>query len=209
VLVAIPRRATDWTIALAKRGMHRLLVPVDARLRAVDALRYIVEHLDDHVSGIHVVNVQRPVMSGDVGVLATAQMVGESRQAAGQGILALAREALSDSVIPVTGEVAFGAPAETICRIAEERGCTGIVIARDGFELHDLIGGSVAARVLRLASVPVTIVNPRAAAVAARGDLKRSRSTAGRAAVTARPAGIEPSTHVGIARSEPISAQVD
>jgi nucleotide-binding universal stress UspA family protein len=199
VLVAIPRRATDWTIAQANRGMHRLLVPVDARLRAVDALRYIVEHLDDHVSGIHVVNVQRPVMSGDVGVLATAQMVTESRQAAGQRILALAREALSDSMIPVTGEVAFGAPAETICRISEARGCTGIVIARDGFELHDLIRGSVAARVLRLASVPVTIVNPRAAAVVARGEMKRSWSSGERAAMTARRARIEQSTQVGTA----------
>lgn len=209
VLVAIPRRAADWTIAQANRGMHRLLVPVDERLRAVDALRYIVERLGDRVSGIHIVNVQRPVMSGDVGVLATAQMVSESRQAAGRRILALAREALSDSVFPVTGEVAFGAPAETICRIAEARGCTGIVIARDGFELHDLIGGSVAARVLQLAGVPVTIVNRRAAALAARGELKRSRSPGERAAMVARPARIEESTHVGTARSEELSAAAD
>lgn len=168
VLVAVPRRATDWTIAQGNRGMHRLLVPVDASLRATDALHYIGEHFDDRVSGVHVLNVQRPVMCGDVGVLATAQMVAELRQAAGQRILALAREALSDSEIPVTEEVAFGAPAETICRIAEARGCTGIVIASDGLELHDLIGGSVAAQVLWLASVPVTIVNPRAAAGVAR-----------------------------------------
>jgi hypothetical protein len=71
--------------------MHRLLVPVDASLRAVDALRYIVEHFDDHVSGVHVVNVQRPVMSGDMGVLARAHGVIELRQEVGQGILALAR----------------------------------------------------------------------------------------------------------------------
>jgi nucleotide-binding universal stress UspA family protein len=209
VLVAIPRRATDWTLAQANRGMHRLLVPVDARLRAVDALRYIVEHAHDHVSGVHVVNVQRPVMSGDVGVLATARMATDSRLAAGQRILALAREALSDSMIPMTGEVAFGAPAETICRIAEERGCTGIVIARDGFELHDLIGGSVAARVLRLASVPVTIVNPRAAALVARGELKRSWSSGDRAAMTARPAWSEPSIEIGSELGERLSAEVD
>ena len=65
--------------------------------------------------------------------------------------------------------VAFGEPARTICRIAEARGCTGIVVARDGFELHDLIRGSVAARILRLATVPVTIVNSRAAAAGGHG----------------------------------------
>ena len=187
VLIAIPRHAKDWTIAQRNRGLHQLLVPVDASLRAVDALRYIVEHLGDHVAGVHLVNVQRTVMSGDVTPLVSVSTITGVRQAAGERVLALARDVLADSAIPVTSEVAFGVPAETICRVAQERGCTGIVIARDGFELHDLIGGSVAAKVLRLAGVPVTIVNARTSAAPAHGEPKRSRAAAGDTAMPARP----------------------
>ena len=179
VLVAIPRRAANWTIAQRNRGSHRLLVPVDVSLRATDALRYIVEYVGDHVAHVHLVNVQRPVMAGDVTLLVSASTITGLRQAAGERTLVLARGALADAAIPVTSEVAFGAAAETICRVARKRGCTGIVIARDGFELQDLIGSSVAAKVLRLACVPVTIVHVRAAVPVAREGpwLERAGST--------------------------------
>jgi nucleotide-binding universal stress UspA family protein len=188
VLVAIPRRGRDWTIAQRNRGSHRLLVPVDASLQAKDALRYIVEHLGDHVAHVHLVNVQREIMSGNVTPLVTASTITEMRRAAGEGILSIAAEALASSGISVTSEVAFGAAAETICRVAQERGCTGIVIARNGFELHDLIGGSVAAKVLRLAGVPVTIVNARTAVTVAHGEPRHARAAAGDMATLARPA---------------------
>ena len=186
VLVAIPRRATDWTIAARNCGQHRLLVPIDASLRALDALRYVVQEIGHHVAGVHVVNVQSPIMTGDITPLVSVEMITAVREAHGQRILEVAREAFSGSGIPVTGEVAFGAPAETICRLAKERGCTGIVIGRDGFELHDLIGRSVAAKVLRLATVPVTIVNARTAASVMHGPTKRSRGERDVASARAR-----------------------
>jgi nucleotide-binding universal stress UspA family protein len=167
ILTAVPRRAAGWTIAPRNRGLHTLLVPIDASLRGLDALRYIVEHCFDHVGGIHVVNVQKPVMAGNVTPLVTAQTITMLRRAAGERVLATAREAFQASGMPLTTELAFGDVAETICRIARERGCSGIVIARNGFELHELLRGSVAARVLRMASVPVTIINARAAEAAA------------------------------------------
>jgi nucleotide-binding universal stress UspA family protein len=178
VLVAVPERAAHWTIASRNRGLHRLLVPIDASLRGVDALAYVVEHLADHVAGIHLVNVQQPIMTGNVTPLVTADTIARTRRLAGERVLALARDAYEDAGIPIVTEVAFGDPAKTICRVAEARGCTGIVVGRDGFELHDLIRGSVAARILRLASVPVTIVNSRTATVRAkeRAALPQTRS---------------------------------
>jgi len=175
ILVAIPHRATDWSIAQRNRGQHRLLLPIDASLRALSAVRYITEELVYHVAGVHVVNVQSPLMSGDITPLVSVKTITALREAAGQRILALAREAFAGSAIPVTSEVAFGAPAEAICRLARERNCTGIVIGRDGFDLHDLIRGSVAAKVLRLATVPVTIVNAPTAARIMHGQPKLSR----------------------------------
>ena len=174
-MVAVPRRASEWTIAARNRAVHRLLVPVDESLQAIDALRYIVERLDGYVTGVHLVNVQRPIMSGDVGSAVSASMVAELRQAAGERVLGLVRQALGDPVIPVTSQVAFGDPAETICRIAEERSCNGIVVGKDGFQLHELTRGTVTARILRLAGVPVTIVNSRTAEAVAY-ERKRSRS---------------------------------
>ncbi|MCC6197501.1 MAG: universal stress protein [Burkholderiales bacterium] len=184
VLVAIPGRARDWTIAPRNRGLHRLLVPVDSSLRALDALRYIIEELGDYVAGAHVVNVQSPAPTRGITPLVGVETIAALREAAGERIIAVAREAFAGSGIPVTGEVAFGAPAETICRIAEQRRCTGIVIGRNGFELHHLIRGSVAAKVLQLATVPVTIVNTRTAA-AARRAVAGARQTPARQAACA------------------------
>ena len=193
VLVAIPRRATDWAIADGSSGLHRLLVPVDASLRALDALHYIAADLASHVVGVHIVNVQSPVMTGDVTPLVSVNTIKGMRKAAGQRLLAIAGEALSGSAIPVTSEVAFGAPAEIICRLAQERRCTGIVIGRNGLELRDLISGSVAAKVLRLATVPVTIVNART--VAARWPSHRAL----------RPDLCEPSERPGLEALQPRS----
>jgi len=178
VLVAIPKRATNWTIAQRNRGMHRLLVPVDESLEVRDALRYVVEQLASHVGAIHLLNVQRPLMAGDVTPLVDGRVVAGLRQAAGARILRVAGESIADSGIPVTTEVAFGARAETICRIAEKRECTGIVMGvRTGFELVDLIVGSIAAQVIRLAGVPVTIVNARTAASIKRRDRPASSAS--------------------------------
>ena len=175
ILVAIPNGAPHWTIAPRNRGLHRLLVPIDSSLRALDALRYIVE-LGYHVAGVRFVNVQSREMTGEVAPPVSVAKVDALREAAGQRLIALAREAFEGNGISTTGEVAFGAPAETICRIADEGRFTGIVIGRNGFQLHDLIRGSVAAKVLRLATVPVTIINsPTAAAlIGQRDELSRA-----------------------------------
>ena len=175
VLVAIPKHATNWTIAQRNRGMHRLLVPVEASLEAHDALRYIAEQLGSHVAAIHLLNVQRPLMAGDVTPLVDGRVVIGVRRAAGERILDAIGDMMVGSGIPLIKEVVFGARAETICRVAEQRECTGIVMAvRTGFWLAHLTGGSVAARVMRLATVPVTVINARAAAFAERRDRRMS-----------------------------------
>jgi nucleotide-binding universal stress UspA family protein len=207
VLVAIPRRAPDWTIARCNRGMHRLLVPIDESLQGVGALRYIVDQLGDHVEDVHLVNVQRPVMSGDVTALVAASTIVALRRAAGERVLALARESLADSAIPTSVEVAFGAPAKTICGIAQARGCTGIVIGKDGLELHDLIGRSVAARILRLATVPVTIVSAATAAAIADGGKPRPRRSIG-AQASARPDRVDPAPSEA-GRHDPLAVAVE
>jgi nucleotide-binding universal stress UspA family protein len=195
VLIAIPERAAGWTIAQRNRGLHRILVPVGASFEAGDALRYVAGSLADHLGAVHLLNVQRPVMAGDVTPLVSARMVTAARQAAGERILRPFIALLGESSIAVTHEVAFGLPAETICRSAEEWGCTGIVIGvKSGFELADLLVGSIAARVIRLAGVPVTVVNARTAA------------SLGQAAQPSRPAGKDRLAHQGTANERDVLA---
>src|SRR5687767_14074485 len=81
ILVAIPHRATDWSIAQRNRGQHRLLLPIDASLRALSAVRYITEELVYHVAGVHVVNVQSPLMSGDITPLVSVKTITALREA--------------------------------------------------------------------------------------------------------------------------------
>ena len=195
VLVAVPHRAAEWTIAAKNRGMHRMLVPIDG-IESLAALRYILGEPVDHLAAIHLVNVQRPLMVGDVTPLVDARTVMEVRRTEGERALRKADALLGEGVVPVTREVAFGKPAETLCRIAEERGCTGIVMGvGSGFELADLIAGSLASRVLRQASVPVTIVNRRTATAskAAPGweGIPVSRARASRETPSSIPAAAE------------------
>ena len=198
VLVAVPRLATDWSIARSNRGWHRLLVPVDDSLRATDALRYVADHVADHVAGVHLLNVQRPVMSGDVSRLVDVKTVVALRQRSGHRVLSLVHDAFAKTSLPITQEVAFGSPAEVICRVARKRGCTGIVLGWDGLRLRELVTGSVAAQVLKLAGVPVTIVSARAAVAHARTAADASRQ-AGDATKSGRH--VESEARVGLARN--------
>ena len=167
VLVAVPRGAAAWTHAIRGRGLHRLLVPVATSVESGNALRYISERLADRVASVHLVNVQRPLATTDACPRISDRAAAESRQALGENLLAGVRRNVDSSVLRMTAEVAFGSPAETICALAQPQRFSGIVIGRNDFALHDLIGRSVIAKILQLARVPVTIVNARTAAARA------------------------------------------
>ena len=164
VLVAVPRGATAWTLARRSRGLHRLLVPAEASAETDGALRYIAARLADRVASVHLVNVQRPLITGDVDPRVTAGKALQFRQAVGERILAEARRRVEPGTLRMTAEVAFGSPAEAICAIAQPQRFSGIIIGRNGFALSDLIGRSVIAKIIQLARVPVTIVNARTCA---------------------------------------------
>jgi hypothetical protein len=53
ILVTIPGMARSWTISRRNRGVQRLLLPVDESLRALDALRYIIEDVGHLVVSVH------------------------------------------------------------------------------------------------------------------------------------------------------------
>ncbi len=140
--------------------MHRVLIPVDGSdgaLRAAAHLIGLVHHRAP--PEVHLLNVQQPVMSGDVGPTVTAEMVKRSRLAAGEEILQRARGLLDRTGVPYVASVIFGVPAETIVRYVEDHGIDGIVMGTRGMSaLKNFLLGSVAAKVVGLAEVPVTLV---------------------------------------------------
>jgi nucleotide-binding universal stress UspA family protein len=142
----------------------------------MSAIEYVIAHADSARTHVHAVNVQPPIMAGDVSVLASAKLVAGLRRSAGEDALNVAKTLLNRYSFQHTSEVVFGAPAEAIVRSAAERGCAKIVMgSRATGVLGYTLGRSVSSRVVRLSHVPVTLVKPETAAVglAAARDTKR------------------------------------
>jgi nucleotide-binding universal stress UspA family protein len=138
---------------------RRILVPVDGSAVAAAAIDHILTSERSTPLRILLLNVQPPIMSGDVTVLTTADMVQKRRKAAGERALKHAARALAASDIAYETEIAFGSPVQAIVRCAAARQCDEIVMAtRNQGLLQSLLGRSVTQRVVKLARIPVTVV---------------------------------------------------
>jgi len=140
--------------------MHRVLVPVDGSDGALRAAAHLVGLAHHRVPPeVHLLNVQPPIMSGDLGPTVTTEMVTRTRLAAGEAILQRAQALLDRNGVHYAARVRFGAPAETIVRYADEHDVDGIVMGTRGMSaLKSLLLGSVATKVVGLAEVPVTLI---------------------------------------------------
>jgi nucleotide-binding universal stress UspA family protein len=141
--------------------MRRILVAVDGSELSDRAL--------DHAAGLaramagttlHVVSVLPPVrVYGEVKVYASEQHMHELAAMQAMKPLEAARERLAKAGVDAEFEELEGDPAETIARRAAELGCESIVMGTHGRgRVTHLVLGSVAQRVVHLASVPVTLV---------------------------------------------------
>ncbi len=144
-------------------GRQTILLPFDGTPSAARALDHVLELARWREVFVHLLNVQPPVMAGDVTLFTSARAVELERRDAAERALAPAKAALNASGIRYLAEVAFGSPADEIVRCATTSGCSKIVMGsrRDGL-LARLLGSSVAYRVSKRAPVPVTLVPQRA-----------------------------------------------
>ena len=161
---ALLRDPNAWHGAAERlQPSQKWLVPVDGTPAAMAAIDYVIANADNAATLVHLVNVQPPIMSGDVSAIATAGLVGDLRRSQGERALRDAQAALSRHAFRHTSEVVFGTPAESIVGCAEARGCSKIVMgARRSGLLTRLVQRSVSGRVVRFSHVPVTIVKPPA-----------------------------------------------
>ncbi|MDP2238882.1 MAG: universal stress protein [Burkholderiales bacterium] len=137
-----------------------ILVAIDGSAAGVRAVRHAIARLKSGYDGtIHLLHVQPPFKSGEVSALVTAEMSQEARRCEAEHAVNEAREVLVGALVPHKVLVVTGAVADTIVNQAAGLGCGEIVMGTRGLgAVGNLVLGSVAARVVRLSSVPVTLV---------------------------------------------------
>lgn len=140
--------------------MRKILLPVDGSANAERAVLYVLS-LAAQCGDLDVllINVQADESDFQTGRFLKKEEIEAMALARGGDALQAAREALDAGKQRFTQEVLIGPPAETIARLATERGCAGIVMGTRGLgALASVIMGSVTREVVRLAEVPVTLV---------------------------------------------------
>lgn len=140
--------------------MLHFLVAVDGSANSLDAVRW--------VAGIGaggdwlrctLLNVQKPIMSGEVGILAPASIALDERNRSAADILAQAAEAMRRGRIPFTTEERLDDAAAAIVARAGALSCDAIVMGRRGLgAVRAALLGSVSTEVVRRSDVPVIAV---------------------------------------------------
>lgn len=141
--------------------MRKILVAVDGSEnanRAVEYVRQLAQNYREPLE-VHVLNVQPPVTFGDIKKFVGQEALNAYYHDEGIKMLAAARKRLDQSGLAHTYHIGVGPVAETIADYAREHGCAQIVMGTRGLSsISSLLLGSVAAKVLHLATVPVTFV---------------------------------------------------
>lgn len=156
-----PRRGVTVAGIGRQKALQKLLIPVDGSPASIRAVEYAIRHADEGIR-VHLMNVQPPVLSGEVHYVTSVNAVLQARYAAGENALTAAKALLDSNQIEYTTEIIFGSPARVIVRCAVDQKCTKIVMGTKGRSLlGNLISRSVSNRVVRFAHVPVTLIKER------------------------------------------------
>ena len=138
---------------------QRILVPFDGSRAAERALRHAISMSMRAPLKIALLNVQPPVMAGDVNPFISAEVVEANRKKLGAAVLQPATLVLQAHQVPYTASVVLGNVAVEIARTAERFARTKIVMGTRAMGiLRSLFSRSVARRVVKRTTVPVTLV---------------------------------------------------
>lgn len=143
--------------------MHKVLVATDGSPHAERALAYLVELIqrDAVFNGdtqVHLINVQ-PRLPTRISQNMPEQELSDYYAAHSASASRAAVESLQQAGIAFTLHTRVGAPGLSIVAAANELQCQSIVIGSHGAGLAlGVLLGSVASEVIKLTSVPVTLV---------------------------------------------------
>ena len=140
--------------------MRKALVPVDGSSNSDRAVQHVIA-LSGTSPAMDVVllNVQPEIDDWQVRRFLKKEEVEAMEESKGGDALQSARALLDAAGLRYTPQVLIGPIAETIAKTALEQNCDGIVMGTRGLgAVAGALLGSVAAQVVHLADVPVTLV---------------------------------------------------
>ncbi len=140
--------------------MQKLMLAVDGSPCSVRAAKFLVQMVRGlPAPEVHVVNVQPPIVAGEISAVVNIEMATRIHELAGRKALGSVRGVLDKAKLAHTEHLLEGEPAHAIAGFAKESGIDAIVMGTRGLGLiQGLLLGSIATKVLHLVDVPVTLV---------------------------------------------------
>ena len=143
--------------------IQRILVPIDFSAHSKNALRHAIPFAEQFGASLHLVYVVEPtVYPADLGFgqVVMPDVEEELRERGFEELKGLIEREIGDRV-RATSTVRTGKPHQEILREAEEHHVDLIVLATHGHTgVEQILFGSTAMRVVRLAKCPVLTVRP-------------------------------------------------
>jgi nucleotide-binding universal stress UspA family protein len=140
--------------------MMKVLLAVDGSENSLRAVSYLIKRasaVKDQYD-VHVLNVQYP-LHGTVATFINGAQVKQYHQDEGMKTLAPVETQLKAAGVAYHHHLFVGEPAEVISRFAREQGCDEIIIGSRGLgNISSMLVGSVASKIIHMASVPVVLV---------------------------------------------------
>ena len=139
----------------------KILLPVDGSECALRAVDQLISHSAwfRDLPEIHLLHVHAPIPIGRVQAHVGKETLHAYYLEESQASLLEAQQKLDAAACAHTTHIHVGQPAEVIAKLAAEQGCDLIVMGTHGRGgIAGLVTGSVANRVLHLASCPVLLV---------------------------------------------------
>lgn len=139
----------------------KILLPVDGSECALRAVEHLISHSAwfRDLPEIHLLHVHAPIPIGRVQAHVGKETLHAYYLEESQASLLEAQQKLDAAGCAHTTHIHVGQPAEVIAKLAAEQGCDLIVMGTHGRGgIAGLVIGSVANRVLHLASCPVLLV---------------------------------------------------
>ena len=138
----------------------KVLVPIDGSSPSRRAIRHVMQLGQGYEPmELHLLNVQEPADAPQLMRFRKPEEIEEAQLEHGASVLAAAKRQLDRAGLKYEAHVLIGEPAEKIAEFAKKGRFHKIIMGTHGRGgITGLLMGSVATKVLHLASVPVTLV---------------------------------------------------
>lgn len=138
----------------------KILIPVDGSALSLEAVRHVLSLIGQGLrADLVLANVQAPASLYEIVVARDPEVIKDVSAGAGAHLLEAAQALCRAAGVAFECEVVSGEPVAALCDLAEEYGCSAIVIGAHGKgALASALLGSVSHGLAHVSPVPVTIV---------------------------------------------------